>query len=44
MIEDFLIAWEKEGQFLPEKKKKEVLHQMLDIIIQQATNAKGRVG
>lgn len=44
MIEDFLIAWEKEGQFLPETKKREVLHQMLDIIIQQATNAKGRVG
>lgn len=43
MIEDFSKAWENEGQYLPAKKQKEVLNTMLDIIIQQATNAKNRI-
>lgn len=43
IIKDFELAWEKEGVHLPEAQKKEVLHKMLDIIIQQATNAKNRL-
>lgn len=43
VIKDFELAWEKEGVHLPEAQKKEVLHKMMDIIIQQATNAKNRL-
>lgn len=43
IIKDFELAWQKEGVHLPESQKKEVLHKMMDIIIQQATNAKNRL-
>ena len=43
VIKDFELAWQKEGIHLPESQKKEVLHKMMDIIIQQATNAKNRL-
>lgn len=43
VVNDFELAWQKEGIHLPEVEKKEVLHKMLEIIIQQATNAKNRL-
>lgn len=43
IVQDFEKAWQKEGIYLSEEEQVEVLEKMMDIIIQQATNAKSRL-